>query len=185
MFLEQFLPASPCSSKFEAAVSQGSSHSAVSSHWTNFADIHFIPKSLKLPDISQNKFLLLSYLPSVQFSVCSHQIMTHFCSIKECLETSYLSTDVRLSLKRQSHSKKGPSQNAVLKIIQVSFHICTRSVQNLIHTFCSVLLDMPNTRVTWKLKIKNRQEGKGHHRLKVDTIPRPAQTSLPEICICF
>jgi len=65
MFLKQFLPVSACSSKLEATVSQGTSHSAVSSHWTNFADIHFMPKSLKLPGISQNKFLLLSYLHCV------------------------------------------------------------------------------------------------------------------------
>jgi hypothetical protein len=44
---------------------------------------------------------------------------------------------------------------------------------------------MPNTRVIQKLEIQNRYEGKGYHRLKVDTIPLPAQPSLPEISICF
>jgi len=44
---------------------------------------------------------------------------------------------------------------------------------------------MPNMRVTWKLKVKNRQEGKGHHHLKVDNIPCPAQTSLQRFPFVF
>jgi hypothetical protein len=32
---------------------------------------------------------------------------------------------------------------------------------------------------------KKQVGGKGHHHLKDDTIPLPAQTSLPEISICF
>jgi hypothetical protein len=41
MILKQFLPASACSNKLQATDSHGSSHSAVSNHWTNFADTHF------------------------------------------------------------------------------------------------------------------------------------------------
>jgi hypothetical protein len=100
--------------------------------------------------------------------------------MKERPETSP-STDAHSSLKRWGHSKNAYSQNAILKIIKVSVNIL-KGLHRILYIFF-VLLDMPNMKVIQKLKIQHRWEGKGHHHLKVDTYPLPAQTSLPAISI--
>ena len=64
-------------------------------------------------------------------------------------------------------------------LVYVSVHTCTRSAKNLIHTFCCVLLDMPNTRVIQILEIQNRWEGKGHHHFEGWHHPTPSPKLTP------